>query len=148
MKYTNKSAKTVGILLAGVAIGGAVGMLFAPEKGRRIRRRLSNSGEDFLEMMKVRFHGFLEDVKGKLERTSARANEFLEIEKALNSKIIKMTMKIQNECPELSKYMEEMTDTIPANISPEITLKNLKTYSDSLESMYKKYMKEHKISNN
>jgi len=64
---------------------------------------------------------------------------FEQIEKDLNSKILKITMKIKDHYPELSKYLEEMPVTIPSENDPEITLNNLKTYYDSLNSLLNKY---------
>ena len=66
----------------------------------------------------------------------------VETEKDLNSNILKITMRINDQYPELSKYLEEMQDTIPDEKSPEITLKNLKAYYDSLNSMLNKYILE------
>lgn len=59
--------------------------------------------------------------------------------KNLNSKILKTTMMIRDQYPELSKYLEEMQKTIPDEKNPEITLQNLKTYADSLTSMLSNY---------
>lgn len=67
----------------------------------------------------------------------------IESMKDLNSKILKITMTIKDQYPELSKYLEEMPVTIPGEKNPEITLKDLKTYFDSLNSMLKKYILEH-----
>lgn len=64
-----------------------------------------------------------------------------------NSKILKITMTINDKYPELSKYIEEMLVTIPDEKNPEITLKNLKTYYDSLNSMLSTYILEHPVSN-
>ena len=61
----------------------------------------------------------------------------------LNSKILEITMKIRNQTPELSKYLDEMTVTIPNEYNPKITLRNLKTYYDSLNAMLSKYILEH-----
>ena len=59
----------------------------------------------------------------------------IETEKELNEKILKITMKIKDQHPELSKYIEEMPLTIHDEKYPEITLKNLKEYYDSLNSI-------------
>lgn len=69
--------------------------------------------------------------------------KFNEIEKDLNSKILNITLKINDLYPELSKYLEEMPVTIPDEENPEITIKNLQTYYDSLNSMLNKYILEH-----
>ena len=70
---------------------------------------------------------------------------FTETEKELNSKILKITMFIKDLYPELSKYIEEMNETIPDEKNPEITLKNLRTYYDSLDMMLNKYTLEHRV---
>jgi len=136
--------RTTTALLVGIAIGGIAGILFAPEKGKKIRRKIRNQKNDLQEFMKVKLHTVLESMKDKLELTSEKANKFLDIEKALNSKIMKLTLKIQDECPELAKFIEETPDNLHAHTDPEITLRNLKAYADSLEDMHKKYMRDHK----
>ncbi len=67
---------------------------------------------------------------------------FEEAEKLLNKNILELTMRIKNSHPELSKFIEEMPVTIPDKKDPEITLKNLRNYFDSLNSMLKKYLLE------
>lgn len=67
----------------------------------------------------------------------------VETEKDLNANILKITLRINNQYPELYKYIEEMQVTIPDESSPEITLKNLKSYYDTLNSMLNKYIIEH-----
>ena len=61
------------------------------------------------------------------------------LEQKLNEDILKITMKIRNERPELLKYLNEMVITIPDVASPEMTIKVLQDYYNSLESMLKKY---------
>ena len=70
-------------------------------------------------------------------------NKYEEVEKELNSKILKITLKINDQYPELSKYLEEMPVTIPVDKKPEITLKNLSAYYESLNVLLNKYIKEH-----
>ncbi|MFV5692132.1 hypothetical protein ACM55K_08925 [Flavobacterium sp. LT1R49] len=69
----------------------------------------------------------------------------METEKELNDAILKLTLKIRNEYPELSKYLIEMPVTIPDNNSPEINIKILKDYYESLNSILKKYAPNHTI---
>jgi hypothetical protein len=63
-------------------------------------------------------------------------------EKELNEAILKKTLMIQEKFPELSKYIEEMPITIPVD-NPEITIKNLTNYLDSLENIIEKYAENH-----
>lgn len=69
--------------------------------------------------------------------------EFGEIEKELNSKIMQITLKINDQYPELSEYLNEMPVTIPDEKNPEITIKNLQAYYESLNSILNKYKLEH-----
>lgn len=66
-----------------------------------------------------------------------------EAEKDLNSKILEITLKIKDQYPELSKYIEEMPVTIPDEKKPEITQENLKAYYHSLNALLSKYLLEH-----
>lgn len=64
----------------------------------------------------------------------------METESELNVKILKLTMAIRNDFPELSKYLEEMPVTIPNEKNPEITVETLRAYYDSLKTMVGKYL--------
>lgn len=87
---------------------------------------------------------FSEAIQPKLHRLNLNKNEaYQKIKKELNSKIMEITMKIKDNYPELSKYLEEMPVTIPAKKDPEITLNQLKVYYESLNSMVNKYKLEY-----
>ena len=62
----------------------------------------------------------------------------MKTEKELNAKILSLTMKIREERPELTKYLEEMPITIPSESDPEITLGLLKGYIESLKDLLNK----------
>lgn len=64
-------------------------------------------------------------------------------EKELNEDILKMTITINEQFPELSKYIEEMPITIPKMANPEINMEILTEYYDSLVSLLKKYGVSH-----
>ena len=61
------SGKVVLALLAGVAAGAVLGILFAPEKGSETRKKLSGKGNDLKESMKEQFNQFLDDISEKYE---------------------------------------------------------------------------------
>lgn len=52
----------------------------------------------------------------------------MKTEKELNDAILKITLKIQNDYPELSKYLSEIPVTIPNISNPEINNKVLTNY--------------------
>ncbi len=69
----------------------------------------------------------------------------MKTEKELNSDILKITMAIRDNFPELSKYLNEMPVTIPVSNNPEINLKNLQDYFNSLDALFRKYVINHNI---
>ena len=86
---------------------------------------------------------FLGKIRGKRMVQSPAKVSTGDPEQDLNSKILKITMTIKDHHPELSKYLEEMPATIPNKENPEITLKNLSQYYETLNSMLNKYLLEH-----
>ena len=76
------SGKTLLGLVAGVAAGAVLGILFAPEKGSVTRNQISQKGEDLLDNLKNKFDEFLanatsemEDVKSEAEDLFAKGKE-------------------------------------------------------------------------
>lgn len=67
----------------------------------------------------------------------------MKTEAELSKNIVKMTMTIRNEFPELMKYLGEMPETIPSSENPEINIKILQEYFDSLEDLLRKYAPNH-----
>lgn len=67
----------------------------------------------------------------------------MQTEDELNEAIVKITMKIRNEHPELLKYLNELTVTLPDVNNPEVTRKLLQDYYNSLDTLLKKYKPTH-----
>lgn len=67
----------------------------------------------------------------------------METENELNAGIMAITMQIQENYPELSKFLNEMPVTIPNENNPEINIKILKDYHESLSNILKEYKLEH-----
>ena len=59
-----------------------------------------------------------------------------------SEKILHITLKIKEQYPELSKYLEEMPITIPDKKYPIITSKILQYYYNSLTSLLDNYLIE------
>lgn len=69
----------------------------------------------------------------------------MKTEKDLDVAILKITLKIKEQYPELSKYISEMPDTIPNMENPKMNAKALQDYYDSLDVLLKDYIKnQHK----
>lgn len=67
----------------------------------------------------------------------------METEKELNTKILQITMIILEKYPELSEYLGEIPVTIPDMNIPEINIKSLREYYDSLTSILEDYSHGH-----
>lgn len=61
----------------------------------------------------------------------------------INAAILKLIMTVQNEFPELMKFLNEMPITIPNKKNPNINNKNLQDYCNSLENLLRKYAPNH-----
>ncbi|MFZ2286095.1 MAG: YtxH domain-containing protein [Bacteroidales bacterium] len=64
------SGKVVVALLAGVAAGAVLGILFAPAKGSETRKGLTGKGDDLKESIKEKFNEFLDDISEKYDNVS------------------------------------------------------------------------------
>jgi hypothetical protein len=70
----------------------------------------------------------------------------MKTEKQYNEAILKITLFIQEKYPELSKYINEFPVTNPDIKNPEINVKQLENYYDSLINVLKTYAPTHNIS--
>lgn len=71
----------------------------------------------------------------------------MENDEDINVKIMKITMVIQENYPELSKYLNEMPVTVPIEQHPEINNTNLEKYYESLLALFRNYVAEHQLTN-
>jgi len=72
-----KSGKVLLGLLAGMAVGATLGILFAPDKGTNTRKKISKKGADYADELKEKFDDFIKGVTENLEQTSEDASEIL-----------------------------------------------------------------------
>ena len=77
METSNNTGKVIGALLLGAAIGGAIGILFAPEKGSKTRKNIMSKGDDITDAIKDKFDEFLEGIKKEIDTVKDKANEFM-----------------------------------------------------------------------
>lgn len=62
-------------LLAGTAIGVAIGVLIAPEKGSETRRRLISEGEDLKDSARDKIIGHLKNLEEALTKEEQKAED-------------------------------------------------------------------------
>jgi len=63
-------------VLAGVAAGALVGILFAPAKGSRTRRRILKKGENYAEGLKEKFGEYVDTISEKFESVKEEVSAF------------------------------------------------------------------------
>lgn len=127
-----------------------------PEAAQRMHEEIGKSSLKIIELaghlsnienpeeFNYQLRTFLAQFSSKVMVQSSE-NKLVEnnAEMDLNSKILEITMTISDHYPELSKYLDELPVTIPDENNPDITLRNLSQYYESLNSILNKYLLEH-----
>ena len=77
LKIMNKTNVVIGVL-AGMAVGALLGVLFAPDKGSETRKKLSRKATDTADNLKDKFNELLDGLDEKLEAESDRVGQMYE----------------------------------------------------------------------
>jgi gas vesicle protein len=65
-------------MVAGVAAGAVLGILFAPHKGKVTRRKILRQGEDYADNLKEQFNQFLDAVTEKYDKAKDDLNDLVD----------------------------------------------------------------------
>jgi gas vesicle protein len=74
MENSNNNGKLIGALLVGAVIGGALGILFAPDKGSETRKKIAGKTNDLTESLKEKFNILLEEAKQEFENVKEKVS--------------------------------------------------------------------------
>jgi len=92
-----KSGKLVLGVLAGLAAGAALGILFAPDKGKNSRKKITRKSEDIFDDMKDKMNDLLDSASTKLGMAKDAAIDSVERGKV---KLDKATSSIKEKMAE------------------------------------------------
>ncbi len=71
------SGKLVVGVLAGVAVGAIVGVLFAPDKGSKTRKRIFRKGKDYAGGLQEKFDDLVDTISKKNKGSRKEAGELV-----------------------------------------------------------------------
>jgi gas vesicle protein len=72
MKSSSKMLIAIG---SGLAIGGILGILFAPDKGSETRRKISEGGKKLSEKVKGKFKKERDEMKARFNKVNGKVEE-------------------------------------------------------------------------
>jgi gas vesicle protein len=67
------SGKVLLGVLAGIAVGATLGILFAPDKGSKTRKKIQRKGDEYADELGEKFSDFISSVTEQFEKVKAEA---------------------------------------------------------------------------
>ena len=77
METSNNTFKVIGALFVGALVGATIGVLFAPEKGSKTRKKLIGGAKDLAEDLKNKVNDEIDALKNKAQELEEMAEEKL-----------------------------------------------------------------------
>lgn len=77
MKQSNDNVKLIAGVFVGALVGGALGILLAPEKGTETRRKIFEKGEDLTDALENKFQSLVDEAKKEMEQVKEKAHVFI-----------------------------------------------------------------------
>jgi gas vesicle protein len=74
-------------LIAGLAAGAVLGVLFAPDNGRNTRKKITDKSKDSLDTLKEKYNEAIDQLSSKLETVRKKGDQSLEEGKKFVDKV-------------------------------------------------------------
>ena len=71
------SGKVLLGVLAGVAVGATLGILFAPDKGSNTRKKISQKSDDYADELGAKFNEFIGEVTKQFETVKEQGAQMI-----------------------------------------------------------------------
>jgi gas vesicle protein len=81
------TGKVVLGIMAGLAAGALLGVLFAPEKGSETRMKISKKSEDLADEIKEKFDELLDSITDKFEKVKDEVSDFADRNKGKTGEV-------------------------------------------------------------
>ncbi|HQV98741.1 MAG: YtxH domain-containing protein [Bacteroidia bacterium] len=78
MENSNSTLRVIGALVIGAVAGAAIGVLFAPDKGSRTRRKIADGVSDLTDDIKSKLKREARDLRKQAEDLESMAEEKLD----------------------------------------------------------------------
>lgn len=72
------SGKVLLGVLAGVAAGALLGVLFAPDKGWNTRKKISKKADEYMDGLRDKFDEFMDTISDKIDDVKEDVSDFTE----------------------------------------------------------------------
>lgn len=70
------NTKILGALVLGAAAGAVLGLLFAPDKGSKLRKKIKDDTEELIDELAEKINEGKETIAGMKEKAMAKAEDF------------------------------------------------------------------------
>jgi len=69
------TGKVVMGVLAGIAVGALLGVLFAPDKGSETRKKMAEKGGDLVDGVKDKLNNLIDELNQKIDAAKAKSTD-------------------------------------------------------------------------
>lgn len=78
MEQSNNAGQILGALLLGAAVGGVIGILFAPDKGSETRKNIYSKSDDLTGAIKDKFNDLIAEIRNDASKAKDKAVDFMQ----------------------------------------------------------------------